>query len=142
MKTRSHVKPDPVTLEVIDKSMTDVILTTNVTESPENDLTLYTYDSYRITQKNRLVLKESIEKNFDTWLEFAKQKEIECLAEPILKRRKELLDETDIVYCNAQLWETYSDEVKTEWSIYKQALRDVPLQPEYPYVVDWPTRPV
>jgi len=30
--------------------------------------------------------------------------------------------------------------IKTKWSAYRQALRDVPLQPEFPFAVVWPTK--
>ena len=32
--------------------------------------------------------------------------------------------------------------VKADWKAYRQALRDVPEQSDFPYAVVWPTPPV
>lgn len=34
-----------------------------------------------------------------------------------------------------------TDEQRAAWSAYRQALRDVPEQPEFPWQVTWPTAP-
>jgi hypothetical protein len=31
--------------------------------------------------------------------------------------------------------------IPEEWALYRQALRDITLQPEFPYSVAWPTKP-
>jgi hypothetical protein len=42
---------------------------------------------------------------------------------------------------SADLWATYTDQQRKEWSDYRQALRDVTQQPGWPTDVDWPTEP-
>lgn len=34
-----------------------------------------------------------------------------------------------------------SPEAKEEWSVYRQALRDITDQPNFPEEVSWPTKP-
>jgi hypothetical protein len=47
-------------------------------------------------------------------------------------------------YLSYSDWTQMPDVVlanKTEWATYRQALRDVPAQPGYPWSVTWPQRP-
>jgi hypothetical protein len=52
--------------------------------------------------------------------------------------RDKLLAETDWV--TAKAFEA-GTSVPTEWQVYRQALRDVPTQAEFPYAVTWPSKP-
>ena len=36
---------------------------------------------------------------------------------------------------------TISAAKKSEWAVYRQALRDVPLQRGFPYEINWPVKP-
>ncbi len=56
----------------------------------------------------------------------------------IRAKRERLLQETDWTLLRAL--ET-GDSVPTEWSVYRQALRDVPQQPGFPEDVEWPELP-
>lgn len=40
-------------------------------------------------------------------------------------------------------WTQLADSTadKTAWATYRQALRDIPLQTGFPWVIDWPTQP-
>jgi len=67
------------------------------------------------------------------------------LDEVVRPFRNQLINDCDLVYCNPERWYGYSDEQKSAWSAYKQALRDFPeLDLE---VVDnaeeisWPVKP-
>lgn len=40
--------------------------------------------------------------------------------------RKALLNETDLIYCNAERWTNMTTDKQQAWSAYKQALRDFP----------------
>ena len=44
----------------------------------------------------------------------------------IRMKRNNLLTYTDMVYCNAEKWESMSIAQKTAWREYKQRLRDFP----------------
>lgn len=52
--------------------------------------------------------------------------------------RDDLLLESDWTQFNDS---PLSEEKKSEWAIYRQALRDVPQQDGYPDIINWPTIP-
>ena len=57
------------------------------------------------------------------------------LATQIREKRNELLAKCDF----AVLQDAPTD--KEVWSAYRQALRDVPEQPGFPYTIEWPKWP-
>ena len=56
-------------------------------------------------------------------------------------KRNKLLDEVDIVYCNADKWELMDETTKESWRTYKELLRQIPDQPGFPFEVIWPAAP-
>jgi hypothetical protein len=50
----------------------------------------------------------------------------------LLKSDKEVLPDR---------WALMTAEQQTAWTVYRQALRDVPTQAGFPWSVDWPTQP-
>lgn len=67
--------------------------------------------------------------------------EIENIAEEVRKVRNRLIDEADTKYCNAEKWETMTQETKQLWREYKQNLRDIPEQDGFPLNVLFPEIP-
>jgi hypothetical protein len=59
----------------------------------------------------------------------------------IRERRNVLLDECDLVYCNAERWDVMTDQQREAWRAYKQALRDFPETCD-PYNPNWPEKPL
>lgn len=59
----------------------------------------------------------------------------------ILLKRNQLLDRTDR-YVTADLWESYSEQEKTEWRTFRQALRDLDYHAEDPTKIVWPSPPI
>lgn len=59
----------------------------------------------------------------------------------IRHRRNIYLQRSDI-YVFPDRWEAYTQEEKTQWSNFRQALRDIPLQEGYPVTINWPQSPV
>jgi hypothetical protein len=57
------------------------------------------------------------------------------------KERDALLAESDR-YVVSDRWEKYSDQQKLEWSDYRQELRDVTTQADFPSTVIWPIKPL
>ena len=55
--------------------------------------------------------------------------------------RNKMLNEIDIVYCNADKWELMDEPTKTRWRNYKEQLRQIPEQPEFPINIEWPEMP-
>lgn len=63
---------------------------------------------------------------------------IEHLKQTRKEIRNQLLAETDwIVTKSLELGEAVPDE----WKQYRQALRDIPTQPNFPDDIEWPTKP-
>jgi len=60
--------------------------------------------------------------------------ELDFKTKEVRKHRNKLIAETD--------WMALSDvEMPKSWAEYRQALRDVPGQLEFPYNIDWPEKP-
>jgi len=60
----------------------------------------------------------------------------DAVAEEIRSIRNSLITKTD--------WTQLPDvpeKIKSEWAAYRQALRDVPEQPDFPYNIVWPDKP-
>lgn len=62
----------------------------------------------------------------------------EQLAAKIKDQRNLLLNETDWVVARA--FEQQQD-IPSEWKDYRQALRDITLQPNFPTQINWPDKP-
>ena len=56
------------------------------------------------------------------------------------KRMWYLLTKVDTM--NPIIWETLNQEEKQSWIDYRQALLDIPNQPGFPDVIDWPVDPM
>lgn len=61
--------------------------------------------------------------------------------EEIKHRRNVYLEKSDI-YVLPDRWDTYTNEERSAWSTYRQALRDIPQQSEYPSIISWPQPPI
>lgn len=81
MKAESNIIPNKITIERYEGNA-DVVLTENIQTITKDEIECYQYDSYRITIIDRPNLDESVEANFDAWLESAKLKEIETVQPP------------------------------------------------------------
>ena len=58
----------------------------------------------------------------------------------IIEQRNQLLVESDIVMLPDN-YAKLSEEKKTEWATYRQALRDLPEQEGFPWDITWPKKP-
>ena len=61
--------------------------------------------------------------------------------EKIVRIKRNRLLRNVIDKMNPIRWETMSQVEKNRWSVYRQALLDVPQQAGYPTTVAWPTKP-
>ena len=129
-------------IEFLKSGKVTVLFSDNITEKKEmfddEEITKFKYDMYRITLNNRTNLAEDIESNYDIWLQFAKDSEYEKLATGIRTKRDKLLTETDWT----QVTDTVlSEEKQEEYKTYRQELRDITQQDEFPYKVTFPKKP-
>ena len=139
MQTESNVKPTSnFEIEEHANKKCDVLFYTNIEETTRDDETIYTYDFYRLSMRIRDNLQEKIEADYDTWLEVAKTQEENKFATEIREKRDKLLADTDWT----QMQDTaLSDEKVEEYKIYRQALRDITTQDNFPYKVEFPSKP-
>lgn len=56
-------------------------------------------------------------------------------------KRDSLLQKMDSIISNPLRWNSFSEEVKSEWANYRQQLLDVPSQAGFPITIDWPVAP-
>ncbi|MCI9063356.1 MAG: hypothetical protein HFJ17_01965 [Clostridia bacterium] len=142
MQVESREKPNKSKIEISEnRKMTvyffDNIVEQEVTRMNEQQI-IYVYDMYQITIENRPNLEEDIQNNFDIWLQFAKDCEYEKLAAEIRNKRDNLLTQTDWTQVTDTVLNT---EKQQEYKEYRQQLRDIPEQQEFPYHVVFPEKP-
>lgn len=64
------------------------------------------------------------------------------LAAGVRAKRDRLLKEFDTdIYCNEFRWADYSEDEQSAYTAYRQALRDITNQPEFPVDVVFPQKP-
>lgn len=66
--------------------------------------------------------------------------DILSLGETVRAQRNELLRESDWVVVR-NLEQPGSIDNILDWTDYRQSLRDIPEQPDFPYEIIWPTKP-
>ncbi len=107
----------------------------NVENEETTAKTMYSYDLYSLVVTYRENLAEEIERNLESWLIKAKEEDYNEAAAEIRKKRDELLASTDWT----QMADTALPKAKQNaYKVYRQALRDVPEQPGFPYDVEFP----
>lgn len=145
-KTYSDIRPEKnFSIENIENGKCTVLFFDNIEEESqeipnvENEETttniMYSYDLYVLKVTYRENLAEEIERNLENWLNKAKEEDYNEVAVEIRKKRDELLASTDWT----QMADTALSKAKQNaYKTYRQALRDVPEQPGFPYEVEFP----
>ncbi|MEJ6769671.1 MAG: tail fiber assembly protein [Paracoccaceae bacterium] len=62
-----------------------------------------------------------------------------ALAAQVRAQRDSLLVGVDVVVSNPLRWASLASDRQTEWTVYRQALLDVPQQSGFPSTVVWPS---
>lgn len=137
MKAESNIKPNNYEIENIHKNRCDLILYDNIQEYVAEDETIrYLYDIYRIEICYNVDTEKELSEKYKEYLETAKKIEFEELANEIRNKRDELLAKTDWT----QMQDSPLSEEKIEkYKKYRQALRDIPEQKEFPFNVVFPS---
>lgn len=165
MKAESYTRPPLFSVsESDDKAIIRFavnVVEKTIKEEGEEEQTVYEYDSYSLTVKNRPDLEKDIGSNYDEWLKKAKQIERDELAAEVRAKRDALLADTDKDFVldriNLNIPEkvtasTMLNAVKDIFAVlgtvcsgemakYRQALRDMPEQEGFPYNVKFPAKP-
>lgn len=159
MKAESTVMPmSPFEIVFIGETA-EVTLIENVREIPgtEDEPTKWEWDEYRLRVRNRAGLIEDIESGFAIWLQTAKDLDYKTAADAVREKRNALLKESDARVALDRLglsipsgstftaWLSFlkglGEALMGEWAKYRQALRDLPEQPGFPYEVTFPKPP-
>lgn len=140
MKTESVTMPvSPYELEINGEYASALFYEDVEIIEGDDGETKYRYNLYRIDGlKNRPSLIANIESNLEGWTNTAKELEYKTLADTARIERNRLLVETDWTQTLDAPLEAGMVELYKE---YRQDLRDIPEQLDFPYKVDWPKEP-
>lgn len=165
MKVESGINPEKYKFEKLKKGRCIVYFFDNVEEKiitqeieTEKERKIYIYDMFEIEVFDRDNLQQDIEANYETWLNFAKQQEYDKLAKEVREKRNKLLTDTDKEMCLDRLgidvpegttfssWVSFLKSIGNmltgEMAKYRQELRDITKQSEFPYNVKFPKNPI
>lgn len=163
MQVESSIKPSKkFNLENHVNRKVDVVFFCNIEEIKNDEILKYQYDTYRIRISWRDDIEDEIEKNYNNWLEFAKDNEYEKVAAEVRNIRNKLLEETDKEMCLDRLniqfpskltaanlltnvrnfFKEISDVFNGDMTKYRQELRDITKQKGFPYNVKFPENPL
>lgn len=140
MKDTSNTRPEAVTIERLDDGRACVSLCTNITETQDGEGAgpVYTYDRYTMETQWQSDLENRVWGALQRWVEHARAIEAARLAAEVRAERDRLLAGCD---CTQIADFPTSEEARTQWAAYRQALRDVPQQEGFPWAVEWPVAP-
>lgn len=131
------------------------------TSEDGTEQTVYLYYEYTIKIVNRSDLESYINENYETWLQMAKDSFITSKSAEIRAIRDKLLADSDkhvlidrlgieipeainaatMLTVIKDLFSSLGNILNGDWSTYRQALRDITKQPNFPFDVEFPTIP-
>lgn len=161
MKTESNYRQPKYIFEPLKYGRVRVILFANETPVEAEDGTHYVYDKYEVETTDRPALAEIISGNLDAWIAACASKEIAEAAAAVRAVRDRLLSDSDakmvldrmgldlpdkittttMLTVFKSLVECLKNAINGDWAKYRQALRDIPNQPGFPFEIDWPEKP-
>lgn len=159
MKEKTYYSQIPSSFEIqrLPYDKVKVILRDNVEEVKLEDSISYAVEEYEIITRYSADLDGKIERDFEYWLNFARQKEAEGQAKKIREMRNRLLEESDKEMCLDRLgvskpsgsafgdWLAFLQQISSvmfgEMAQYRQELRDITKQEGFPYDVKFPEKP-
>lgn len=165
MKAESNLKPNAAFEIEIHGATATIILYDNIEEtSRQTDggtETAYIFDRYTVETQARSNLAAAVENDIAAWIEHAKKAEYNTLAAQIREKRNKLLAETDkefafdrlglacteevstvnLLSCVKNFFEAIGKKTNGKMAQYRKALRDITLQPGFPYSVEFPQKP-
>lgn len=110
----------------------------HASEAETGQITVYLADEYTIIVPWREALAEAVEANTEAWLKKAKADEAAALAKAARDQRNKLLTAIDWTQTiDAPISANSRDRLRT----YRQQLRDITAQPDFPYNIAWPECP-
>lgn len=165
-KTESTIKPLNFRIgdhkgNLIEVVFFDEIEEVKRTSSDGSEQTVYLYYEYKINIVNRNDIETYINDNYETWLQVAKNNFIASKSAEIRAIRDKLLADSDkhvlidrldieipetinaatMLNVVKDLFSSLGNLLNGDWSTYRQALRDITKQPNFPYDVEFPKIP-
>lgn len=166
-KVESTIRPSNFRIGDIKDNLTEVVFFDDIEEvkrttTDGTEEIIYTYYEYAIKIISRDDLEDYINDNLDTWKELAKQNFIASKAAEIRAIRDKLLSESDkhvlidrlgitipdnitatsLLSVIKELFSSLGDVLNGQWATYRQELRDITKQKNFPFEVEFPTIPV
>lgn len=150
MKTESNVYPQPLLVTKFNETEKCVLLTDmdSIVEETTEEGTIYKYQQYEMFTQAPI---EYITEKANELLEKLKTKEYNDLAEQIREKRNALLDASDKYMALDRVGLDTSSAIAflaslknifvNNYAKYRQSLRDITKQPNFPYEVTWPEKP-
>lgn len=155
-KTMYATKPDEIFITHGDVNQAIIYFRRNIEEIEVDGGTAYQADEYTLNVPFSVDLAQRIQADPETWINRAVTEDYNRAAALIRARRDYLLRESDSDMCLDRLGLTVpSGSTFTAWisffrtlgevllgniAAYRQALRDLPAQPGFPYEIEWPTK--
>lgn len=150
MKTESNTYPEKLKITKFNEEQKCVLIVDmdSVVEKTRDEEVYYEFDAFEMfTQATNEYITEKV----DELLELLKTKEYNDLADAIREKRNQLLLDSDKYMVIDRLNLDTSSAIKflaslknifaNNWAYYRQALRDITNQPNFPYEVNWPQKP-
>ena len=133
--TSSNILPQNVTVDKLDGNLCMITLLVGSVEQIETSVDTkdlqYNYKTVSIKLPYRDGIKEDIENNFQTWLNFITTSENDKLASELRNKRNVLLQETDkYMIPDYPITEEQLEQVK----IYREYLRDFTESANFPNI--------
>lgn len=165
-KVESTIKPNSFRIGERKDNRIEVVFFDDIEEITKTsedgtEQTIYSYYEYPISVVYRDNLEDYINEDIETWLNLAKDNFINARAAEIRSIRNQLLTESDnyvlidrlgitipdnisattMLDVLKQLFSNLGDVLNGPWAKYRQALRDITKQPNFPFDVDFPISP-
>ena len=144
MKARSTIIPPKFKIGDRKGNLIEVAFFDDVKEiqDQEEEATSYEYSVYKIKIIYREKLEESIENNYEAWLELAKDTDYqELVLDRIGLDLPEDINATNLLVVVKTLFENLTKILRGDWAKYRQELRDITKQKGFPYDVEFPKKP-
>lgn len=150
MKTESNIRPTKRFELCKDTERNFLILNDldSIVETEREGEKVYSWTCYQFKTSTS---EEYVEEHIDELFELAKNSEFAKLAEEVREKRNKLLEESDKYMCLDRLNLDTSSAVRfltslknifsNDYTKYRQALRDITSQPNFPYDVTFPEKP-
>ena len=159
MRAKTNFAEHPLAYEIKDGDAGKKIICfrRNIEEVTTEEGVQYAADEYTLIVPASQGLDKRVEANFDAWLNKAISEDYDRAAAEVRAARDKLLAESDkeMVLDRMELevptgasfsaWLDFlkglASAIGGAWAKYRQALRDIPAQPGFPYSVEFPEPP-